>query len=346
METTPFRWKAVAGFLVMNLLITVTSSLTCHQFTNYTQAGLPGYFGVFSALNSDPSNRTAIKCLSSHNACVSIRLELSTVSHALFMDHRDCATTKYPNGGKESSKKGDKYFAIKYKATYCSSDLCNGEMPSVHPHNETTLVKEKCKPSSSKKCYAGINYHESETGLEPVTCRSDSDYCYQGSGHIKAANNALHLRVRSCRSICHIPQQQIFGPIEISLKGSCCSGNLCNKKENADPTPTAQAWETTSELYGHGTVNQTGNFTNLGHGYGLFRDFECEDYIVDNGTEWSFIDPGAQGAVSPFTDHGAQGPASPFIDRGAQGPPNSKGSTLQLRPLLLTLVVTVLALSW
>ncbi|XP_067317901.1 uncharacterized protein [Anolis sagrei] len=304
METAPLRWKAITGFLVMNLHISVTSAIMCHSITNYTQTGVPGY--VSSYLPDEP----AITCLPIHNACITIRLELSTVSNTLFIDHRSCATTKYPNGGKESSKTGDKYFAIKYKANYCSSDLCNGKIPSADAHNKTALVKENCKPSSLKKCYAGINFHDSETLLEAVTCRSDSDFCYQGSGYITIGNGALHLHIRSCQSTCHVPQKQVFGPIEISMQGVCCFGNHCNRKENAHPTPTNQAWETTSGLYGH--RNQTSNFTDPGHGYGLFRDFECEDYIVDNGTEWSVIDPGAKG----------------------------KGGTLQISALLVTLVVT------
>nr|XP_060639711.1 ly6/PLAUR domain-containing protein 5-like [Anolis sagrei ordinatus] len=299
METTPLRWKAITGFLVMNLHISVTSAIMCHSITNYTQTGVPGY--ISSYLPDEP----AITCLPIHNACVTIRLELSTVSNTLFIDHRGCATTKYPNGGKESSKTGDKYFAIKYKANYCSSDLCNGEIPSADAHNKTALVKENCKPSSSKKCYAGINFHDSETLLEAVTCRSDSDFCYQGSGYITIGNGALDLHIRSCQSTCHIPQKQVFGPIEISMQGVCCSGNHCNRKENAHPTPTSQAWETTS------------NFTNPGYGHGLFQDFECEDYIVDNGTEWSVIDPGAKG----------------------------KGAALQISALLVTLMITILGLS-
>ncbi|XP_042296159.1 ly6/PLAUR domain-containing protein 5-like [Sceloporus undulatus] len=316
MDSPSMRWKAMAGFLVVIFFTSGTSALVCYQSVYFHQFSSQG--NLLTELYSPGENVT---CSPADHACIDAQLKLSIVSHIVVVRYRGCTTTKDPPDGSKSTTSDDGNFAIQYDVTCCSKDLCNAGTATEAAPDMIKWAPEPSKPINPSQCYSGLIFHEHETTLERVTCHQDSDQCYQGIGNISTEHLTSLLYIRSCHSTCTIPQREVFGPIEFSIQGTCCHGNFCNKKEDADPAQNNHTSEAANDSWE--AVNHTTNFINNVTGDDSPRESEYDDSDEDDRI---------------------MGTAFPTLHPRAQGPIAGRGVILPLSPLLIALGITLLGL--
>uniref|UniRef100_A0A8C5R8V1 UPAR/Ly6 domain-containing protein n=1 Tax=Leptobrachium leishanense TaxID=445787 RepID=A0A8C5R8V1_9ANUR len=192
-------------------LLTGSESLECHSCTK-----------------SDCSDQTVVECAKPMNICTEIIVLLRTGNQSLPVRHKGCASGLSSIISYHVTFDG---LTIRHFEFGCDTSLCNaGNTPFSTLPTEPPVVDP---PENATECHTCVDTDESRClgeNAQKIICPAGQDRCYRGNGSLLIGNVLQPIFIQKCSSPgCPSFNYHASKWYNLSLSGSCCSGDYCNK---------------------------------------------------------------------------------------------------------------------
>ncbi|XP_043849861.1 ly6/PLAUR domain-containing protein 5 [Dromiciops gliroides] len=214
----------VMSMMMLMVMTAGTSALQCYSF----QRSFTGPFDL-SGLRM-----AIVTCGPQQEACLEAVTSMSTgYRNSLTLVKKGCS---YGSGSGEMTSGGDSLPPDYTLVRRCQEDLCNqrienhDSIPNLSPAPDTPEL-------SGTECWACVSTTAEGCELEyshKIKCHGGQTVCFQGQGFLGIENFSTPIYMRTCQE----PSCTAIGAAthwsDNYLKGTCCSGNLCNNDSNKD----------------------------------------------------------------------------------------------------------------